>query len=104
MTDNSLQGKIAIVTGAGSPIGIGRSITLALVRAGARVAIMDINKAWLEQTTKEIREASGDDCVLPIVADVTDPPMVPSHVFPNLSCFSKKLMKCSQISLDTASS
>ena len=85
MTDNSLQGKIAIVTGAGSPIGIGRSITLALVRAGARVAIMDINKAWLEQTTKEIREASGDDCVLPIVADVTDPDAVDRAVSTTIS-------------------
>jgi len=85
VTDNSLQGKIAIVTGAGSPIGIGRSITLALVRAGARVAIMDINKAWLEQTTKEIREANGDDSVLPIVADVTDPDAVDRAVSTTIS-------------------
>ena len=85
MTDYSLQDKIAIVTGAGSPIGIGRSITLALVRAGARVAIMDINNSWLEQTTKDIREASGDDCVLPIVADVTDPDAVDRAVSTTIS-------------------
>jgi NAD(P)-dependent dehydrogenase (short-subunit alcohol dehydrogenase family) len=33
-----LQGKVAIITGAGSPLGIGHAIALHLVRAGARVA------------------------------------------------------------------
>ena len=36
------KGKVAIVTGAGSPIGIGHAITLGLIRAGARVAMLDI--------------------------------------------------------------
>ena len=75
MTTSStvLQGKIAIVTGAASPIGMGRSITTALVRAGARVAMLDINEDWLDQTANDMRELGGDDAVLPIVADVTDP-------------------------------
>ncbi len=68
-----LQGKIAIVTGAASPIGMGRSITTALVRAGARVAMLDINEDWLDQTANDMREIGGDDSVLPIVADVTNP-------------------------------
>ena len=68
-----LQGKVAIVTGAASPIGMGRSITTALVRAGARVAMLDINEDWLEQTANDMRELGGDDSVLPIIADVTDP-------------------------------
>ena len=38
MAESVLQGKVAIVTGAGSPIGIGHAITLGLIRAGARVA------------------------------------------------------------------
>ena len=75
MTTSSgvLQGRIAIVTGAASPIGMGRSITTALVRAGARVAMLDINEDWLEQTANDMRELGGDDAVLPIIADVTDP-------------------------------
>ena len=75
MTTSSgvLQGRIAIVTGAASPIGMGRSITTALVQAGARVAMLDINEDWLDQTANDMRELGGDDAVLPIIADVTDP-------------------------------
>ncbi len=72
-TNNPLQGKIAIVTGAASPIGMGRAITTALVRAGARVAMLDINGEWLDSTANDMRELGGDDAVLPIVADVTSP-------------------------------
>ncbi len=70
---NTLLGRVAIVTGAASPIGMGRSITTALVRAGARVAMLDINEDWLEETANDMRELGGDDAVLPIIADVTDP-------------------------------
>lgn len=73
MSERPLQGKVAIVTGAGSPIGIGHAITLAFVRAGARVAMVDINRAWLDQSVNEVREVGGDECALPILADVTDP-------------------------------
>ncbi|MFQ6027772.1 MAG: SDR family NAD(P)-dependent oxidoreductase [Dehalococcoidia bacterium] len=72
MAEGPLQGKVAIVTGAGSPIGIGHAITLALVRAGARVAMLDINKEWLDHSTNELREIGGDHCVLEILSDVTD--------------------------------
>ena len=52
---------------------MGRSITTGLVRAGARVAMLDINADWLDQTANDLREIGGDDAVLPIIADVTDP-------------------------------
>ena len=77
---NTLEGKIAIVTGAASPIGMGRSITTGLVRAGARVAMLDVNEDWLDQSANDMREIAGDDAVLPIVADVTDPESVDSAV------------------------
>ena len=77
---NVLEGKIAIVTGAASPIGMGRSITTGLVRAGARVAMLDINQDWLDQTANDLRELGGDNAVLPIIADVTDPESVESAV------------------------
>jgi 3-oxoacyl-[acyl-carrier protein] reductase len=72
MTTSQLQGKVVLVTGAGSPIGIGRHLTMALVGAGARVALLDRNTAWLNQTVAEARAAGGADCVFPIVADITD--------------------------------
>src|SRR5919202_1592374 len=80
MAESVLQGKVAIVTGAGSPIGIGHAIALGFIRAGARVAMLDINRAWLEQSAHEMRTVGGADCVLPIVADVTDPDAVAQAV------------------------
>ena len=47
MQERLLVGKIAIVTGAASPMGLGRNMTEALVRAGARVSMMDISPDWL---------------------------------------------------------
>src|SRR4029453_7942065 len=80
MAESVLRGKVAIVTGAGSPIGIGHAITLGLIRAGARVAMLDINQAWLEQSAHEMQAVGGADCVLPIVADISDPDAVAQAV------------------------
>ena len=73
MTERTLDGKVAIVTGAGSPIGLGHAIALGLVRAGAKVALADINQDWLNQTASEMREIGGDECAIDVIADVTDP-------------------------------
>ena len=73
MQERSLEGKIAIVTGAASPMGLGRAMTDALVRAGARVSMMDISADWLEQSALELRQIGGDDCVMTQVVDVTSP-------------------------------
>ena len=72
MADRPLDGKVAIITGAGSPIGIGHAMTLGLVRAGAKVALIDINQEWLDLTINEVLEIGGDDCATAIVSDVTD--------------------------------
>ena len=56
MTDRPLEGKVAIITGAGSPIGIGHAMTLGLVRAGARVALTDINQEWLSGSYPGVRQ------------------------------------------------
>ena len=66
-----LEGKIAIVTGAASPRGLGRAMTEALVKAGARVSMTDINQQWLDETSNYMREIGGDDCVMTQVVDVT---------------------------------
>jgi NAD(P)-dependent dehydrogenase (short-subunit alcohol dehydrogenase family) len=73
MPAKPLEGKVALITGAGSPIGLGREMTFAYVQAGARVAMFDRNSGWLEQTAADMRSLGGSGCVLPIVGDVTNP-------------------------------
>jgi NAD(P)-dependent dehydrogenase (short-subunit alcohol dehydrogenase family) len=73
MAERPLEGKVAIVTGAGSVIGFGRAMTLALVTAGARVTMMDIDQDSLERTAAEADEVGGAGCVLPVIGDVASP-------------------------------
>src|SRR5437879_13543523 len=73
MNQRPLDGKIALVTGAGSNIGLGRAMTLALVRAGARVAMMDIDADSLERSANDARGIGGKDSVTTIVGDATKP-------------------------------
>ncbi len=53
----SLQGKVAMVTGAAS--GIGRGIALRLAEMGAAVAILDVDSAGGEATANAIGERGG---------------------------------------------
>jgi 2-dehydro-3-deoxy-D-gluconate 5-dehydrogenase len=50
----SLQGKVAVVTGAGANGGIGHAIALGYARAGAQLAICDIDESGLAKTAEEI--------------------------------------------------
>jgi NAD(P)-dependent dehydrogenase (short-subunit alcohol dehydrogenase family) len=64
----SLQGRVAVVTGAGANGGIGHAIALGLARAGARLAVCDIDEAGLHQTLSELATVSGHS--LGRVADI----------------------------------
>ncbi|CAB3689095.1 3-hydroxybutyrate dehydrogenase [Achromobacter pestifer] len=54
---NPLNGKVAVVTGAAS--GIGKEIALTLARAGATIAIADLNQAGADAVASEIEQAGG---------------------------------------------
>jgi len=62
-----LDGKTALVTGAGS--GIGREIALLFAKQGATVAVADINEAGRTGVADEIASTGGD--AFPIELDVT---------------------------------
>ena len=63
-----MQGKVAIVTGAGT--GIGRAISFLFAREGAKVAVTDIDVGAAEATVAEIAETGVS--ALAIEADVTE--------------------------------
>jgi len=66
--DFRLDGKVAVVTGAGS--GIGRAIAVELARSGAAVACVDLAISDLAGTEQDIRSLGARGQAIP--ADVTD--------------------------------
>ena len=64
-----LEGKVAIVTGAGR--GIGRAVALKLACEGARVVVNDLDSDPAHETVAEIERAGGEG--LACVGSVTEP-------------------------------
>ena len=67
--DFGLKNRIALVTGAGSPVGFGRGISLALAESGCHVIVNDVVEENARKTAAEI-EAMGQRAIA-IKADVT---------------------------------
>ncbi len=68
-----LEGRVALVTGAGSGIGMGRVMALALIEHGAHVAMLDVDAPSLERSVNDARELGGDGAAVGVVADVSRP-------------------------------
>lgn len=67
---DSVEGKVAFVTGGASGIGLG--LTKVLVRAGARVVMADIREDHLDEARSWFQSQGQQQSVLGIRLDVTD--------------------------------
>jgi NAD(P)-dependent dehydrogenase (short-subunit alcohol dehydrogenase family) len=64
-----LDGKVALVTGAGS--GIGKAAALLLAAEGARVGVLSDTSTEIEKVARQIERAGGE--AIALVADVSQP-------------------------------
>jgi len=64
-----VQGKVALVTGAG--LGLGRATSLFLAKEGAKLVVTDIDDKLAAQTAEAIAAAGGE--ALPLRHDVSNP-------------------------------
>lgn len=78
------QGKIAIVTGAGS--GIGRAAAVRLAKEGARVALFDLKDERTQEAEKELN-AICQGCAQAFDVDISDPERVEKAVQETVEAF-----------------
>ncbi len=83
----ALDGKVAVVTGAGR--GIGRVMTLGLLDAGARVAAIDLDATAVAETVRVARERGAGERILDVAADVTRDEAGPEIVRATTECFGR---------------
>jgi NAD(P)-dependent dehydrogenase (short-subunit alcohol dehydrogenase family) len=82
---NRLDGKVAIVTGAGS--GIGQATAVRFANEGASVVIADVNEAGGQETLLEIEQAGGTATFVP--TDVAKAEQIARMVAETVSRFGK---------------
>jgi 3-oxoacyl-[acyl-carrier protein] reductase len=69
MATGRLEGKVAVVTGAGS--GIGRASAELFAAQGARVVVVDVNSESSREAAEAIGQAGGE--AIAVATDVSDP-------------------------------
>jgi len=83
LEDFSIEGKVAVVTGAGR--GIGKAIALTMAQAGADVTVVARTKEQIEETAEDIRKLGRRALVIP--TDVTQEAQVKRAVEQTISEF-----------------
>jgi len=83
----TLEGKVAIVTGAGR--GLGQVMTLGLLDAGARVAAVEIDAPALEETENGADQRGSGDRIQGVVADITRDESAPKIVRATIEHFGR---------------
>jgi NAD(P)-dependent dehydrogenase (short-subunit alcohol dehydrogenase family) len=98
--EKELQGKVAIVTGAGRPRGMGRATALKLSAMGANVVVADLPKPmegyeWYQTGDWKGLNAVADEVKalgvqsLPVRVDISDPALVQEMVDKTLKAFGR---------------
>ncbi|KAB2330315.1 SDR family oxidoreductase [Bacillus mesophilum] len=84
---NRFDEKVVIITGAGS--GLGFSSALQIAKEGAKLTLVDLNEASLEETKSKILEVVPNAEMLLITADVADEKAVENFVNETVQKFGK---------------
>lgn len=84
---NRFDGKVILITGAGS--GLGRASALQVAKEGANLSLVDLNTASLEETKSKVLEVAPNAEVLLITANVTDEKAVEQYVNETVEKFEK---------------
>lgn len=76
--NNRFDGKVVLITGAGS--GLGQAAALQIAKEGAKLSLVDLNTASLEETKDKVLESVPKADVLLTTADVSDEKAVENYV------------------------
>jgi NAD(P)-dependent dehydrogenase (short-subunit alcohol dehydrogenase family) len=82
-----LQGKVILVTGAGT--GLGHAAALKGAQEGARLALLDVDATALERSRTAILSAAPGAEILTVTADVSDETQVREYVEQSLERFGR---------------
>ena len=84
---NRFDGKVVLITGAGS--GLGQASALQVAKEGAKLSLVDLNSDSLEETKKLVLEVAPEAEVLLITANVADEEAVKNYVNETVEKFGK---------------
>src|SRR6478735_8076923 len=84
---NRFDGKVIVITGAGS--GLGQASALQVAKEGAKLSLVDLNPASLEETKSKVLEVAPNAEVLLITANVADEKAVENYVNETVEKFGK---------------